>query len=178
MACFNCHRNEAVKTYERIKNGMVITEDYCLDCFHRLFLCVKDAEGETALSACPYCGIKLEEILSKKLVGCAYCYRTLENGLLPMVIQMQGVELHNGKRLGGELPDELLEMQAKFNTEDISPRFVRQCNELTKIIDKLMSEKRFEEAKDYADKLSRMKSSMDIEEEFVWRGNTKTTNRS
>lgn len=183
MACFHCRRNEAVKSYERTKNGIVITEDYCLDCYHRLFLCVKDAEGGMALSVCPYCGVKAEDVLSKKLVGCAYCYQMLEETLMPMIIQMQGVELHNGKRPTTELlnlwQDGVAEKEESDEEQNLETkaRFARQCNELEMIIAKLLQEKRFDEAKGYADKLSRMKSGLGMEEDFVWRGNSKTLTR-
>ena len=62
MACGHCGKNQAVKTYEEIKNGKKKLEYYCLDCYHRLFLYAEEAEGVGALSACPYCGTTKAEI--------------------------------------------------------------------------------------------------------------------
>ena len=47
-------------------------------------------------------------------------------------------------------------------------RLERQCNELTLIIQKLQKEGKLAAAKEYAYKLSTMKSKLEIEEEFVW----------
>ena len=68
MLCLQCKKNQATKTYEQIKNGVNQTEYYCLDCYHRLFLCQQETEGEVALSACPYCGTKAEEIKKTPLI--------------------------------------------------------------------------------------------------------------
>jgi hypothetical protein len=99
-----------------------------------------------------------------------------------MIIQMQGIELHNGKRPTTELPNAWQDGVEKDETdseEDLEKKawVARQCNELEMIIAKLMQEKRFAEAKGYADKLSRIKSGLGAEEDFVWRGSTKGTNR-
>lgn len=178
MLCCHCNNNQATKTYEQIKNGKSVTEYYCLECYHRLFLVADEAEGEMSLSACPYCGTTVEEAQSTKLVGCAYCYRTLQQALTPTIVKMQGVEIHKGKRPPAENLETSSETAEQDPTEIEKARYARQCRELTFIIEKLKSEHNFKDAKGYADKLSRMRSKLKIEEDFVWRGSTKVPKRS
>ena len=161
MLCCNCKKNQAAKTYEQIKNGEKSTTLYCLDCYERLFLYVKEAEGEKSLSACPYCGATKEEIVKSKLVGCGYCYKTLSDTVLPMVFSMQGAETHKGNcpPSGEEDGCENYE-QARFR---------RQCHELETVMEKLVAEKDFQGAKEYEEKLKRMQEKSEVEEEFVWR---------
>ena len=97
MACGHCGKNQAVKTYEEIKNGKKQVEYYCLDCYHRLFLYADETEGDFSLSACPYCGMTLAEVKKGKLVGCANCYKMMSVGTLPMIKKMQGEKAHRGK---------------------------------------------------------------------------------
>ena len=168
MACGYCGKNQAVKTYEEIKNGKKQTEYYCLDCYHRLFLYADGAESDLTLSACPYCGMSVAEFKKTNLVGCANCYKVMSGDLFPSVVKMQGVKAHRGKTPPlGEfdvgLFDDFREEQEK------KARFRKQCNELEIIIAKLQAENNFEDAKGYADKLSLMRNTLTVEEEFVWR---------
>ena len=172
MRCCYCGEKEATKTYERKGKERKI-EYYCMDCYDKLFLSAEDAAGETSLSSCPYCGMSLAEVQSTKLVGCAHCYRTMKGGVYPIVVKMQGDGAHTGKMppvgADGKQVD-LREMLPEVYEETLrKERYKRQCNELEIIISKLKAENNYEDAKDYADKLSLMRSSTEIEEEFVWR---------
>ena len=183
MACGYCGKNQAVKTYEEIKNGKKQVEYYCLDCYHRLFLYTDETEGELSLSDCPYCGTSLAEVKKSKLVGCANCYKMMSGGMLPMIKKMQGEKAHKGKTPPLEGYDGSLEGACLatdgFRKQAISlARFERQCNELEVIISKLKAENNYEDAKGYADKLSLMRSKSSIEEEFVWRTRPNLSKRS
>ena len=170
MRCSHCGEKEATKTYERKGKERKI-EYYCMDCYDKLFLTA--GEEESSLSSCPYCGMSLAEVQSTKLVGCAHCYRTMKGGVYPIVVKMQGEGAHTGKTPSIDTE----EYHGIFR--DIDPeahraavrkeRYKRQCNELEIIIEKLKAENNYEDAKDYADKLSLMQSNKDIEEELVWR---------
>ena len=172
MLCCKCNKNQAAKTYERIKNGESQIEYYCLDCYDRKFLYVEEAEGENSLSACPYCGTSKEVILTKKLVGCAHCYRMLAGVVLPLTVSMQNTrEAHCGKTppyLEEQLvPDNIsYEYASKLRNQ---ARFKRQCYELQSVIEKLLSDGDFDGAEEYQVKLKKMKEKSAIEEDFVWR---------
>ncbi len=170
MLCLQCKKNQATKTYEQVKNGVKNTEYYCLDCYHRLFLCQQEAESDETLSACPYCGTTAQEFEKTKMVGCAYCYQMMASVVLPAVVKMQGSKGHVGKSptleedLEPLLPSEKAKAEAFRRT-----KFRRQCRELEMIIEKLQKDGGSEDVKDYQDKLARMKAKSAIEEDFVWR---------
>ena len=178
MRCFYCNKNEAVKSYERIVKGESQREYYCLTCYERLFLCVQEAESERSLSVCPYCGTTLEEFQSKKLVGCAYCYKTMRAKILPAVVKMQGENCgHRGKRPLLSEEGELILHQESFATEEErdnfrleivkAERFTRQKSETEALIEYLgaTDPQRQEE---YKEKLERMMKTGAVEEEIVW----------
>ena len=175
MRCFYCNKNEAVKSYERVKQGKK-REYYCLECYENLFLGVK--EGENALESCPYCGTALNEFLSNKLVGCPYCYRTMGAEILPIITKMQnGVCGHRGKTPPLTEKDESEFVQMRFATEaesaayravlERSARFERQKKELELLIKHLKRTGAAREA-EYSEKLERMKRTGEVEEEIVW----------
>ncbi|MBQ3020444.1 MAG: hypothetical protein IJD77_07675 [Clostridia bacterium] len=172
MACCHCKKNDATTSYEEIKNGRKTTSYYCLQCYQKLFLDLRATE-EGQSEVCPYCGTSVEEFLKSKLVGCAYCYRTMQASLMPSVVKMQGQKrAHCGKTPPLEMDeafDENFEFDPEFKAQKIAQtRLERQCNELNLIIKKLQDMGDFAQAKEYADKLSRMKSNAAVEEEFVW----------
>ncbi len=172
MRCCHCGEKEATKIYERTKGKNKKVEYYCMDCYDKLFLRARK-DGDTSLTSCPYCDMTLEEFQAGKLVGCAHCYQAMRAGILPTIVKMQGEQTHSGKT-----PPVLFEGKT-VELKDLEPsvyqdtlkavRFERQCNELECIIAKLKEENNYEDAKDYADKLSSMRSNSEIEEEFVWR---------
>ncbi len=173
MRCCHCKQKEATKSYQQLKNGKGVTEYYCMDCYDRLFLDERSKTDGGTLSVCPYCGMRLQDFRTGKLAGCAHCYATMREGVMPLVIKMQGEFAHKGKtppleygetHYGGEVYDPVLHAKAVEKA-----RFERQCNELEIIIAKLKAENNYEDAKGYADKLSSMRSRSSIEEEFVWR---------
>ncbi len=167
--CQHCHKNQAVRSYERVKNKPESMEYYCLECYSLLFT---DEVKEESEPCCAHCGTKLSEVQKTMLVGCAYCYQSMAEGVGQLVDKMQGKKrVHVGQtpplegKCGRELPtdEKGLSELAEEN------RFRRQCFELQTIIDKLTSERNFEDAKVYADKLAVMKTTGRIKEGFVWR---------
>ncbi len=97
--CFACKKNQPVVLYERKTVDGVRVEPYCLACYEKRFLSVKDEESDgSAVTVCPYCGATSEELKKTALVGCANCYRVLR-GAIPAVIRMQqgGKDAHRGK---------------------------------------------------------------------------------
>jgi protein-arginine kinase activator protein McsA len=115
----------------------------------------------------------LDEVRAGKLVGCAYCYRTMRAGVYPLIKKMQGDGAHTGERppLSSHRDYENLEHYSEDEKKNIiqEARLEKQCRELETIIEKLKAEKDYEAAKDYAGKLSAMRENLEIQEEFVWR---------
>ena len=145
---------------------------YCMDCFQRLFISFEESEG-ASLSSCPYCGMTLEEVRAGKIVGCAYCYRTMRGGIYPLIQKMQGDGAHTGERppLFPHRNYGDLEHLSQDEKKDMirKARLEKQCREIETIIEKLKSEGNYDDAKEYAGKLSSMRGNLEIEEEFVWR---------
>ena len=97
MLCSQCKKNQATKTYERLKKGKKEIEYYCLNCYHNAFLSETQA-SVAPVSACPYCNTTVAELKKRNLVGCAYCYTTLGAALQPTIKKMQGDYAHIGKK--------------------------------------------------------------------------------
>lgn len=149
MLCGNCKKNQATKTYKQIKQGRTETSYYCLDCYHKLFVYVDDTHGEER-TVCPYCAATVAEIKKRKLVGCAYCYKTLQTAVLPMVERMQGSQAHQGK--------------APYETE--SERIIRRRNELRCIAQKYKDEKDYEGVRACETALTQLEE--EGKETFTW----------
>lgn len=173
--CCYCNKKDAVKRYFETRLGKKSEKTYCLDCYHKLFLYTDKAESGESLSACPYCGTTAEEFKKTKLVGCAYCYRTMAADIAPIVIKMQDKKAHCGKAppLDFDFDPTLGKFEEERRAEAVeNARLQRQCTELEIIIKKLMSVKDYVGAKGYGDKLSQMKTNARLEEDFVWRERT------
>ena len=178
MRCFYCNKNEAVKSYERVEKGGTERAYYCLACYERLFLCVKEAESERSLSVCPYCGTALEEFHARKIVGCAYCYKTMRAGIVPAIVKMQGQNCgHRGRKPLLSEEGEMILGRESFATEEErdnlrleivkAERFARQKGELEALI-KYLGGANPEREREYKDKLERMVKTGEVEEEIVW----------
>ena len=98
--CFACKKNFSAVSYERKTNKGIFKEEYCLECYEKLFVSLH-ADGHEdgkQYDVCPYCGTSAETVQRTALVGCARCYHTLGAVAIPMVIRMQqGQDIHRGK---------------------------------------------------------------------------------
>lgn len=113
MLCCLCKKNQATKIFVRGRAGKQKEEVYCLDCYRNRFLSVEydGEENGRSFDTCPYCGTKAEDFKRTTLVGCANCYKTIGNAVLPVLINMQGGEVHAGKR--GALGEENLALRLR-----------------------------------------------------------------
>ena len=175
--CDHCHKNDAVTSYERKEGNRVTMEYYCLPCYERLFVQISQRKEKQDLSACPYCGTTVKQFRATKIVGCSYCYQTMDSEVAASIIKMQGDACgHRGKRPPLSEEDEAIYVKRKFLDEEEREafratmeqreRFARQKNEMEKLIDFLAGNK--ERQQEYMDKLDRMERRGVIEEEIVW----------
>lgn len=176
MHCSYCNKNEATKSYERVKNGEKKREYYCLPCYEKLFIS-EDGSEETSLTACPYCGTTLKEFRLRKIVGCPYCYQTMSAGILPSILKMQGDACgHRGKKPPLSVEDEMEFIKGDFTafadrdnyreTLEQRERFARQKREMEILVE--FHDENQDRRQEYVDKLKRMERSGKIEEEIVW----------
>ncbi len=169
MLCCHCQKNEAVRKYRKIKEGKVVEENYCFECYHHFFSSQQVEVSTEEKKACPYCGTTETEFHLKKLVGCANCYYYLKDAVVPVMHKMQGKKTHKGKFPTLEGDGEIATFEGASEEEILKTRIERQGRELALIIEKLKSEGCYKQAKGYADKFSLMQSQGRIEEDFVWR---------
>jgi protein arginine kinase activator len=117
MLCQNCGKNEATTHIKQIINGDMAESHLCSECashlgysdvFSGFGLNLSGLFGGLlgdmmpSISAgksprCPKCGTSFEEIVRSGKVGCADCYRTFYDKLLPSIQRIHGKIKHSGK---------------------------------------------------------------------------------
>lgn len=118
MMCQNCGKREAVTHIKRVINGETSESHLCSECasslgyvdvFSELGFGFKDLLGgifsETGSSQnqlaiaerCKKCGNSWHDIVRDGKVGCADCYRTFYDKLVPTLQRIHGRTHHNGK---------------------------------------------------------------------------------
>lgn len=117
MLCQNCGKNEATTHIKQIINGDMAESHLCSDCashlgysdvFSGFGLNLSELFGGflgdmmPAISAgktrrCEKCGSSFDEIVRDGRVGCADCYRTFYDKLLPSIQRIHGKIKHSGK---------------------------------------------------------------------------------
>ena len=117
MLCQNCKKNEANMHMKRIINGSATEVHLCSDCarslgygdsftgfglgFSDLFSDLlgrteKSISGSSVLR-CSLCGKSFTDIAESGRVGCAECYVTFYDKLLPTLRKIHGKTTHQGK---------------------------------------------------------------------------------
>lgn len=115
MLCEKCGKREATSHFKQTINGQTTVWNLCSECaagmgFNQLFhFNIGDVFGgllgnlssESALSAevktCPECHSDLQTIINSGKIGCAKCYMTFRNELIPTIEQLHGKVSHQGK---------------------------------------------------------------------------------
>ena len=111
MLCQSCHKNTATTHIKSIVNGELTEYALCSECakklgYNHFFGSFADDfvgglgsllggffGGEAAnesVTRCRKCGASFEEISRSGKVGCAECYRTFRNQLLPSIQRIHG----------------------------------------------------------------------------------------
>ena len=118
MLCQNCGKREAVTHIKRVINGETSENHLCTECaaslgysdvFSGLGFGFKDllggffSEGQASQTQlaiaerCKKCGNSWHDIVREGKVGCADCYRTFYDKLIPTLQRIHGRTHHNGK---------------------------------------------------------------------------------
>lgn len=117
MLCQNCGKNEATTHIKQIINGDMAESHLCSECashlgysdmFSGFGLNLSELFGgflgdtKPSIAAgktprCPKCGSSFDEIVRDGKVGCADCYRTFYDRLLPSIQRIHGKIKHSGK---------------------------------------------------------------------------------
>ncbi len=119
MLCQCCGKNPASACIEVVSNGKVAELSLCAECA-RQFGCGNlfaglgyrisdvvreffEGEEEDGEVRCKCCGSSFSDIARRGRVGCAECYSTFADRLLPMIRQIHGSDVHRGKSPAGSL---------------------------------------------------------------------------
>lgn len=117
MLCQNCEKYEATTHIKRVINGDTAEMHLCAECaahlgygdffsgfginlgeiFGGLLENSIPAAGEIVIKRCQKCGSSFEDIARDGKVGCADCYDTFYDNLLPTLQRIHGRISHNGK---------------------------------------------------------------------------------
>ncbi len=113
MLCEKCGKYTATTHIKRIVNGVATSEHLCSLCANNYSLGFKSHSIANLLSSmfsdvinedvllrqksCEKCGSTFSEIVNSGKVGCAECYSTFYNDLLPYLKRVHGATEHIGK---------------------------------------------------------------------------------
>lgn len=157
MLCQNCKKNEANMHMKRIINGSATEVHLCSDCarslgygdafslgFSDLFSDLlgrseKSLNGERTLR-CSLCGKSFNDIVESGRVGCAECYVTFYDKLLPTLRKIHGKTTHQGK-----IPTDFTENKSNS---------VRDIDELKKALKEAIEKEEFELAATLRDEIN------------------------
>lgn len=121
MICESCGKNPATTQVKTIINGELTKYPLCAECAQKLgygnlltglglnfgsllggfFGEIENNTGETVRCKC--CNSSFDDIARSGKVGCAECYHTFYNRLIPLIQRIHGKTTHCGKIPGGEL---------------------------------------------------------------------------
>ncbi len=158
MLCEKCGKNTATTHIRSVVNGVVREKNLCSHCAAQegvgdightsLAQMLSSMFGETltltnksALKRCECCGASFSDIAQHGKVGCSKCYETFYSELLPYLKRVHSSTLHAGK-IPNKAP---LAPLPKEETVD----------DLRMLMNRLVSEERFEEAAIIRDKIKK-----------------------
>lgn len=117
MLCNNCEKNEATTHIKQIINGEMSQTHLCSECakllgandmfsdfnlnfsdfFGNFFGDMLPSLGQHNALRCEKCGCSFDDIVKSGKVGCAKCYETFYDKLLPSLQRIHGKMHHTGK---------------------------------------------------------------------------------
>lgn len=155
MLCENCKKNNATTHIHTVINGVVTDKNLCGYCAAKLgynnfshnplanMLASMFGEvGHSNLSAkkCACCGSSFSDIAETGRVGCAECYNTFSDELLPYIKRLHGSTSHIGKKPSSLRPKTLVSVEKKETAIQVSP-IERLKEELRRCIEREEYEK-------------------------------------
>ncbi len=118
MICQVCGKKMATTHVKSIVNGKLTELHLCDDCAREqgysgwmnpfsfdfgnmLGGLLGGVKSGGEVKRCEKCGASFEEIAESGKIGCAHCYETFRDRLLPMIQRIHGTAVHKGKVPGG-----------------------------------------------------------------------------
>lgn len=162
MLCDKCGKNNATTHIKQIINGVVTERNLCSSCaaeegyskfphggladmLASMFGDISGLGIESNETRCPVCGSGFSDIAETGKAGCAECYKTFYNELLPYLKRVHGSVKHIGK-VPNSAP---LAVKPQEETAD----------SLRLELNRLVSEERFEEAAVVRDKIKKLEET-------------------
>lgn len=158
MLCEKCGKNKATTHIRSVVNGVAREKNLCSHCaaeegvggigqasltqmLASMFGDGLALDKQVSKTVCPCCGASFSDIAHHGKVGCSKCYDVFYNELLPYLKRVHGSTLHAGK-IPNKAP---LAPIPKEETVD----------DLRMLMNRLVSEERFEEAAVIRDKIKK-----------------------
>ena len=169
MLCQNCKKNQANTHIKQVINGELTEMDLCSECasemgFDNSFSSFLDIgsmmrgflgmPSMTALAReekCPGCGATFSQISKSGRVGCAKCYDTFFDRLLPTIKRIHGNTVHTGKRLRTARLESGSDNEKSENTNEIE--------RLSEQLAKAVRDQEFEQAAQLRDRINALKAA-------------------
>lgn len=169
MKCQKCQKNEANTHIKKVVNGEYTEYMLCSECAHTMgydnvfSLEMPDMFGgllqsffggalpaRSGASRCPVCGSTYGDITNTGKVGCANCYNTFFEELLPSIKRIHGNTKHCGK-----VPDSIEYTEIKKEAEPSDETAV-----LKEQLQKAIDEQNFELAATLRDKIKEKEAEL------------------
>jgi len=164
MKCEKCGINEATTHIRSVVNGVVREYNLCSSCANESGY---NSTGHNSLAGmlasmfgeflntgipsntvkCPVCGATFSDIAKSGKVGCAQCYKTFENDLMPYLKRVHGSTKHVGV-VPNKAP--IMVVDSKETVDSLRLELSR-----------LVSEEKYEEAAIIRDKIKEMEANKD-----------------
>ncbi len=171
MLCQSCQKNQATTHIKNIVNGELTEKHLCSECaanqgYGNVFDHMFDigsfmsgfmGEPSFALAAekrCPNCGITFSQITKGGRVGCARCYDTFYDRLIPSIKRIHGNTYHTGKRL--KKPE--LESGEKNVKADVKTPPKSELETLNEELKSAVKSQEFERAAQLRDRINALKA--------------------
>ena len=166
MMCQSCGKNEANTHIKKIINGKVEEYMLCNNCAKKMgygsafdnfnlnldsFLgsffteSMPKAQIKNESLRCKNCGLSFEDISSTGKVGCANCYTTFYDKLMPFIKRIHGNTNHSGKLAG---------------TVSKSKKIENEINSLKQELNKAIETQNFELAAELRDEIRKLESEV------------------
>lgn len=167
MLCQNCQKNEATTHIKRIVNGETTQAHLCSDCakslgYDSMFTdfsfnfpdMLSSFFNDSALASlgahtlrCEKCGSSFGDIVRSGRIGCADCYETFYDKLLPLLERVHGKTNHVGK-----IPNSFEEIAKEEKSEQ------SELETLRAELDEAVKAQNYEKAAELRDKIKELES--------------------
>ena len=162
MICEQCGKNVATTHIRTVVGGVMTEQHLCHDCAEKtgytklhggsladmlvsMFADIAPAKTEENTRRCPVCGSSFSDIANTGKAGCAECYKTFYNELLPYLKRVHGSIKHTGQ-VPNSAPLATVEQEETVDS-------------LRMELNRLVAEEQYEQAAVVRDKIKKLEES-------------------